>query len=56
VVEVVGGNIRNLVCPELDAPDQLCGRQQGSMWSTSAIPLGRSVVVAQIDLPAPGSG
>lgn len=56
VVEVLGGNIRNLVCPELDAPDQLCGRQQGTLWSTAAIPLGRSVVVAQIDLPAPGAG
>jgi hypothetical protein len=56
VVEVVGGNIRNLVCPELDARDQLCGRQRGSLWSTAAIPLGRSVVVAQMDLPAPGAG
>jgi hypothetical protein len=56
VVEVIGGNVRNLVCPELDAPDQLCGRQQGSRWSTASIPLGRSVVVAQIDLPAPGAG
>jgi hypothetical protein len=56
VVEVIGGNVRNLVCPELDAPDQLCGRQQGSRWSTASIPLGRSLVVAQIDLPAPGAG
>jgi hypothetical protein len=56
VVEVIGGNVRNLVCPQLDARDQLCGRQQGSRWSSAAIPLGRSVVVAQIDLPAPGAG
>ncbi len=56
VVEVVGGNIRNLVCPDLDARDQLCGRQQGSLWSTAPIPFGRSLVVAQMDLPAPGAG
>jgi hypothetical protein len=56
VVQVAGGNIRNQVCPDLDARDQLCGRQQGSWWSTAAIPLGRSVVVAQMDLPTPGAG
>lgn len=54
VVEVVGGNVRNLVCPDLDASEQLCGRQQGSLWTTPPIPLGRSLVVAQVDLPPPG--
>jgi hypothetical protein len=54
VVEVVGGNIRNLVCPDLAVAEQLCGRQQGSLWTTPSIPLGRSVVVAQVDLPPPG--
>ncbi len=54
VVEVVGGTIRNLVCPDLAVAEQLCGRQQGSLWTTPSIPLGRSVVVAQVDLPPPG--
>ncbi len=52
VVEVMGGSIRNLVCPDLAVAEQLCGRQQGSLWTTPSIPLGRSVVIAQIDLPA----
>jgi hypothetical protein len=54
VVEVVGGNIRNLVCPNLPVSDQLCGRQNGRVWSTTTIPLSRSLVVAQVDLPQPG--
>lgn len=54
VVEVVGTHVRNLVCPDLPAAEQLCGRQQGAVWTTTAFPLGRSVVVAQVDLPAPG--
>lgn len=54
VVEVIGGNIRNLVCPDLAVSDQLCGRQQGRVWTTAAIPLGRSLVIAQVDLPPPG--
>jgi hypothetical protein len=54
VVEVVGGSVRNLVCPDLAAAEQLCGRQQGSRWTTPSIPLGRSVVIAQVDLPPPG--
>ncbi|MEP6632442.1 MAG: hypothetical protein ABJA89_18365 [Lapillicoccus sp.] len=54
VVEVVGTQVRNLVCPELPGTEQLCGRQQGQVWTTTALPLGRSVVVAQVDLPAPG--
>jgi hypothetical protein len=54
VVEVVGGNIRNLVCPKLPVSDQLCGRQNGPVWSTTTIPLSRSLVVAQVDLPQPG--
>jgi hypothetical protein len=54
VVEVVGGNIRNLVCPKLPVSDQLCGRQNGPVWSTTTIPLSRSLVVAQLDLPQPG--
>ena len=48
------GTIRNLVCPDLAVAEQLCGRQQGSLWTTPSIPLGRSVVVAQVDLPPPG--
>jgi hypothetical protein len=54
VVEVVGGNIRNLVCPNLPVSDQLCGRQNGRVWSTTTIPLSRSLSVAQVDLPQPG--
>ena len=54
VVEVVGGNVRNVVCPDLPVSDQLCGRQNGEVWSTAAMPLGGSSIVAQIDLPAPG--
>lgn len=54
VVEVVGTQVRNLVCPDLPVAEQLCGRQQGQVWTTTALPLGRSVVVAQVDLPAPG--
>jgi hypothetical protein len=53
-VEVVGGNIRNLVCPNLPVSDQLCGRQNGRVWSTTTIPLSRSLAVAQVDLPQPG--
>ena len=54
VVEVVGGNIRNLVCPNLPVSDQLCGRQNGRVWSTTTIQLSHSLVVAQVDLPQPG--
>jgi len=54
VVEVVGGSIRNLVCPNLPVSDQLCGRQHGRVWSTTAIPLSSSLVIAQVDLPPPG--
>ena len=54
VVEVLGGNVRNLVCPDLPVSDQLCGRQNGRVWSTTTIPLSRSLVVAQVDLPQPG--
>lgn len=54
VVEVVGGNIRNLVCPNLPVSDQLCGRQNGRVWSTTTIPLSHSLAVAQVDLPQPG--
>lgn len=54
VVEVVGTQVRNLVCPDLPAAEQLCGRQVGAVWTTTALPLGRSGVVAQVDLPAPG--
>ena len=54
VVEVLGGNVRNLVCPDLPVSDHLCGRQNGRVWSTTTIPLSRSLVVAQVDLPQPG--
>ena len=56
VVEVVGGTVRNLVCPDLPVTDQLCGRQRGAIWSTTSLPLSRSSVVAQMDLPQPGAG
>jgi hypothetical protein len=55
VVEVVGGNIRNLVCPNLPVSDQLCGRQQGRVWTTAPVPLARALVIAQVDLPQPGN-
>ncbi|HEU4332823.1 MAG TPA: hypothetical protein VFR40_17065 [Lapillicoccus sp.] len=54
VVEVSGGTVRNLVCSDLAATDQLCGRQQGRVWSTTTLSLSRSTVVAQLDLPDPG--
>jgi hypothetical protein len=54
VVEVSGGTVRNLVCSDLPAAEQLCGRQRGRVWSTTSIPLSRSTVVAQLDLPNPG--
>jgi len=54
VVEISGGTVRNLVCSDLPASDQLCGRQQGRVWSTTRLPLSRSTVVAQLDLPDPG--
>jgi hypothetical protein len=56
VVEVIGGTVRNLVCPDLPVSDQLCGRQRGTVWSTTTLPLSRSSVVAQMDLPQPGAG
>ncbi len=56
VVEVIGGTVRNLVCPDLPVSDQLCGRQRGAVWSTTNLPLSRSSVVAQMDLPQPGAG
>jgi hypothetical protein len=56
VVEVVGGTVRNLVCPDLPVSDQLCGRQRGAVWSTTTLPLSRASVVAQMDLPQPGAG
>jgi hypothetical protein len=56
VVEVIGGTVRNLVCPDLPVSDQLCGRQRGAVWSTTPLPLSRASVVAQMDLPQPGAG
>lgn len=56
VVEVIGGTVRNLVCPDLPVSDQLCGRQRGAVWSTTNLPLSRASVVAQMDLPQPGAG
>jgi hypothetical protein len=56
VVEVIGGTVRNLVCPDLPVSDQLCGRQRGAVWSTTPMPLSRASVVAQMDLPQPGTG
>ena len=56
VVEVIGGTVRNLVCPDLPVSDQLCGRQRGAVWSTTTLPLSRASVVAQMDLPQPGAG
>ena len=56
VVEVIGGTVRNLVCPDLPVSDQLCGRQRGAVWSTTTLPLSRASVVAQLDLPQPGAG
>ena len=38
VVEVIGGTVRNLVCPDLPVSDQLCGRQRGAVWSTTNLP------------------
>jgi len=51
VVQVIGPGVRNLVCPRLGTGAQLCGREQGSVWSTPATPADLSLVVAQVDLP-----
>ncbi len=51
VVQVIGPGVRNLVCPRLSTGAQLCGREQGSVWSTPAMPADLSLVVAQVDLP-----
>jgi hypothetical protein len=50
VVEVSGAGVRNLVCPGLDADDQLCGRKAGSGWRTTFLPLHATAVLAQLDL------
>jgi hypothetical protein len=55
VVEVSGGTIRNLLCPALDQQHQLCGHQDGATWHTTELESGRTAVIAQVDLPAPGA-
>ena len=50
VVEVSGTGVRNLVCPGLDADDQLCGRKVGSGWRTIFLPPHTTAVLAQLDL------
>lgn len=51
VVRVEGVVVRNLVCPDLPADRQLCGRRDGAGWRTGPLPAGRSTVLAQVDLP-----
>lgn len=50
VVEVSGAGVRNLICPGLDADDQLCGRKTGSGWRTTFLPPHATAVLAQLDL------
>ncbi len=56
IVEVQGGTVRNLQCPALRAADQLCGREGPDRWYTVPLTLGRSAVLAQLDLPSPVGG
>lgn len=51
VVEVIGTNVRNLVCPGLAPSDQLCGRQTPTGWRTISLPPRVTAVLAQLDLP-----
>jgi hypothetical protein len=51
VVEISGKNVRNLVCPGLAPPDQLCGRQTSTGWRTVSLPPRVTAVLAQLDLP-----
>lgn len=55
LVDVVSEGVRNLVCPELPAKEQVCGTQRGKMWTAGPLPAADAVVVAQLDLPDPGS-
>lgn len=54
VIEVVGSGVRNIVCPQLQAEDQLCGRHTGQVWTTTALTARQSSVIAQLDLAQPG--
>lgn len=55
LVDLVGEGVRNLVCPELPAKDQVCGSRRGNVWTAGPLPAEFAVVVAQLDLPDPGS-
>ncbi|WP_109505287.1 hypothetical protein [Nocardioides speluncae] len=55
LVDLVGKGVRNLVCPELPAKDQVCGSRRGNVWTAGPLPADFAVVVAQLDLPDPGT-
>jgi hypothetical protein len=55
LVDLVGEGVRNLVCPDLPAKDQVCGSQRGNVWTAGPLPAEIAAVVAQLDLPSPGT-
>lgn len=55
LVDLVGEGVRNLVCTDLPPKDQVCGSQRGSVWTAGPLPAEKAAVVAQLDLPDPGS-
>lgn len=55
LIDVVSEGVRNLVCPELPAKDQVCGTRRGKTWTAGPLSAEYAVVVAQLDLPDPGS-
>jgi hypothetical protein len=50
VVRVVGPGVLNLICPDLAAAKQLCGRRDGDQWTTPSIPAKSGSVIAQLNL------
>ncbi|MDE9365410.1 hypothetical protein PZ938_07310 [Luteipulveratus sp. YIM 133132] len=55
VVDLTGTGIRNLTCPRLPQPRQVCGHQARKVWSAGPLPYRSATVIAQIDLPTPGA-
>lgn len=54
VVEVVGDDTSNLLCPGLAQRERLCGHEGTDRWSTPLLAPGSTAVVAQLVLPGPG--
>lgn len=54
VIEVVGPGIRNVLCLRLVGDKRFCAVQVGQSWATADLTGRPLVVIAQLDLPAPG--